>query len=428
MLAPDWWERDAWLWPQFWRHALGVADGKQTIISELMTPNRSLFPLERSSMRDELGLWSFQAIFHGIRGIIYWKYRPFRRGRQVAGRGLTDFAGRPNSFATQAAEVAKFVETHGASLAAAVPDHGGCAILFDPEIERLFAAIGVGTPAGESSFYTDQHRGWFRAFWSQGIAPAYLTPEGIGTHVPDSVSVLAAPCLAAASAELLAALQAFVKRGGMLITDARFATIDEEGILWPHAPGGGFHEFSGFEETGFSSRFADEIAVPGGELRFADDYFQELSADAECTIVEKTRGGAVAVLERKVGEGSHLHLSFLLGRKVETPASCEAALAFFGSICERIRPALVAEVVTTRKGARTDVSTLLDAQGLPWLVGITNYAYESDTVEIHFPCRTGVLRCDGREDISIEPGCLVQIEIPDRMAEAWFFEVGPESV
>ena len=61
MLAPDWWNRQAWLWPQFWRHALSVAGGRQAIISELMTPNRSLFPMEASSMTDEIRLWSYQA-------------------------------------------------------------------------------------------------------------------------------------------------------------------------------------------------------------------------------------------------------------------------------------------------------------------------------------------------------------------------------
>jgi len=422
MLAPDWWERDAWLWPQFWRHALGVADGKQTIISELMTPNRSLFPVERSSMTDELGLWSFQAVFHGVQGIIYWKHRPFRRGRQVAGRGLTDFAGRPNSFGRQAETVAKFVESHAEALCATVPDHGGCAILFDPEIERLFAAIGVGSTASESSFYTDQHRGWFRAFWSQGIAPTYVIPGVLGQGVPESIRVLAAPCLAAASKELLLTLQAFIKRGGVLITDARFATINEDGILFPHAPGGGFHEFSGFEESGFSARFADEIFVPGGVLRFEDDYFQELSTSPECMEILETRGGKTALLERRVGNGRHLHLAFLLGQKVEFKQSADAALALFGRLYERFLPALVVEVQTIRKGACTDVSTLLGANGAPWLVGVTNYAHESDEVEICLPKRNGTLRCEGTRDIVIAAGKAVRIAIPARTARAWIFE------
>jgi hypothetical protein len=422
MLAPDWWNRDAWLWPQFWRHALGVAGGKQTIISELMTPNRSLFPVERSSMTDELGLWSYQAIFHGIQGIIYWKHRPFRRGRQVAGRGLTDFAGRPNSFGEQAEAVARFVATHEKALSGSVPDHGCCAILFDPEVERLFSAIGVGSITNESSFYTDQHRGWFRAFWSQGIAPTYLTAETIASSVPESIRVLAAPCLAAASESLLQVLQAFVKRGGMLVTDARFATISEEGILFPHAPGGGFHEFSGFEETGFSARFSDEIAVPGAVLKFEDDYFQELAVGDGCSVIQTTQGGKIAALERKAGAGSHLHLTFLLGQKVESAESSTAALALFGSLCERIRPVLSSEVETIRKGPRTDVSTLLDESGEPWLIGITNYSHKSDSIELRLPRRNGVLRSAAREDVAVKMGEIIRVTIPARTAEAWLFE------
>lgn len=423
MLSPKWWESGPWLWPQFWRHALGVAGGKQTILSELMTPNRSLFPGEHSSLEDEIRLWSFQALFHGIQGVIYWKYRPFYRGRQVAGRGLTDFAGRPNAFAFQAAEAARFCGEHADRLAVAVPDSGGCAILFDPEIERLFAAIGVGaTAGGASDFYTREHRGWFRAFWSQGLAPAYLTPERIGRHVPDAVRVLAAPCLAAASTELLDALKEFVRRGGILLTDARFATLDENGILRPHSPGGGFHEFSGFEEAGFSSRFTDRLSTSGGTLEFSLDHFQKFTIAGGTSVVRVTEGGAPAILERENGAGRHWHFAFLLGHKIEA-APCPA-LALFADLIPRLQEALRPTVETLCKGAETDISTLLDPDGRPWLVGVTNYAHTRDVLEIRVPGHSGVLRSAGGNATKIEAGAAVRLEIAPRAAEAWFFSPG----
>lgn len=426
MLAPEWWEGEAWLWPQFWRHALGVGNGRQTVISELMTPNRSLFPLEHSSLEDEIRLWSFQALFHGIQGIIYWKYRPFRRGRQVAGRGLTDFSGRPNTFAGQAAEAAEFCARHADGLASATPDPAGCALLFDPEIERLFAAIGVGESGGKTSpFYTDEHRGWFRGFWSQGLAPAYLTPERIARRVPGTMRVLAAPGLAAASPGLLAVLKEFVTRGGTLLTDARFATIDDEGVLWPFSPGGGFHDFSGFEETGFSSRFTDAIATTAGPLEFHNDHFQQLAIREGTRVVVETRNGKPAVLERRIGEGRHLHCAFLLGHKIEHPGSSSPALALFSQLCQNIRPALQPVVEILHKGPRTDVSTLLDPQGLPWLLGITNYSHATDTVEIRLPGISGTLHGPDGAPLPVVAGQPVEIPCAGRSANAWFFRPNP---
>lgn len=418
MLTPRWWDRQAWLWPQFWRHALSVAHGKQTIISELMTPNRSIFPTEHSSMEDELRLWSFQAIFHGIQGLIYWKYRPFRRGRQVAGRGLTDFAGVPNSQGAQAAEAAAFLNEHADALTRAVPDDGGCAILFDPEIERLFTAIGVGAGPGQAStFYTDQHRGWFRALWSQGLAPRYVTPDTIHGGVPESIRVLVAPCLTAASAELLKMLQDFVVRGGVLITDARFATLDENGNLWSQSPGG-------LLETNFSSRFHDALATPQGDLSFVDDYFQEVVIGDDMLVLQETRGGKPAILMRQIGAGRHLHLNFLLGQKIEAPETAQAALAWFPTLFEPIRANLAAQVEVLEKGAETDISTLLNPDGAPWLIGITNHAHHADHVELRFPSHDGILRCPGRPEISLTAGKPTRVPVNPRSAEAWFFQAG----
>lgn len=416
MLAPKWWESEPWLWPQFWRHALGVADGKQTILSELMTPNRNLFPTEHSSLEDEIRLWSFQALFHGIQGIIYWKYRPFHRGRQVAGRGLTDFAGRPNDFAVQAAETARFCQDHAEGLAAAVPDSGGCAILFDPEIERLLAAIGVGTTTGGASdFYTREHRGWFRAFWSQGLAPTYLTPERIGRRVPDAVRVLAAPCLAAASAEVLEALGEFVRRGGTLLTDARFALLDENATLRPHLP----EEFRGFEEAGFSSRFTDRLSTSAGPLEFALDHFQKFALAGEVSVVRATEGGSPAVLACDKGGGRHWHFAFLLGHKIE--ADPGPALALFAGLFPTLQKAFRPTVETLHKGAETDISTLLDAEGHPWLIGVTNYSHQKDVLEICLPAHSGSLRSASGTAVKIEAGAPVRLEIAPRTAEAWFF-------
>jgi hypothetical protein len=73
MLGANWMVQDAFRWPQFWRAALSAGRGKQVIISEMMTPNRTMFPVERSSMTDQIRLWSYQAIFNGL--------RPFQRNK-----------------------------------------------------------------------------------------------------------------------------------------------------------------------------------------------------------------------------------------------------------------------------------------------------------------------------------------------------------
>lgn len=232
VLGPRWTEEDSFRWAQFWRASLSAGQGKQVIISELMTPNRSMVPTERSSMVDQIRLWSYQAIFNGIQGVIYWQYRPFRRGIQVSGRGLCNPAGEPNEYAAQAAEVAAFVERNADLLAGAHPDHAGCAVLHDANAQDIYSAIHNG------DFYTDAHAGIFQAFWQHGISPAYVTSDTHRGGVPDWVRILAVPCNVSLAATTAHALTEFLKRGGVLITESRFALLDEDATLWPEAPGG----------------------------------------------------------------------------------------------------------------------------------------------------------------------------------------------
>lgn len=410
MLARDWWNKDRWMWPQFWRHGRSVAEDKQVIISELMTPNRSIFPHEHSSMTDELRLWSYQAIFHGIQGVIYWKYRPFRRGRQVAGRGLTDFSGKPNAQAQQAAEVARFVNRHHASLLAAYPDTAGCAVLFDPDAERLLAAINSGLGNEQADFYTNAHRGWYHALWSHAVNPTYVTPERLAQGVPEAIHVLVAPCLPNVSRTLAEILAAFLERGGILLTDCRFGIIDDHGNLWEEPP---LKSLRAFQEKSFSSRFCGRV----GPLTFHNDYFQELRLADNARPLLLTDEGWPALAACDVAKGRHLHLPFLLGHKASAPRTTVGTLALFPLIFEKIKDALTPAVEILGKSHATDVSVLLHPGGSPFLVGICNYSNAPDSVTLR-PPRHMHAHLHGDGTISHAESGLLQIEIPARGATA----------
>lgn len=419
MLGEKWWESCAWLWPQFWRHALSVAQGRQTVISEMMTANRSLFPTEGSSMTDELGLWSHQAVFHGIQGIFYWKYRPFRRGRQVSGRGLTHFDGTPNAFAEQAAETVRFIRAHEAALLASRPDDAGCALVFDPEMERLFTAIGEGGGQSEpTAFYTDTHRGWFQACWRHGVNPSYLTPALIAAKgVPMRVNSLLIPCLPAINTAFAEALAAFVRRGGTVVTESRFGLLDCDGNLQPHAPGFGLHTLCGIEEVGFSCRGRQRIALPEGELELSDDYFQHLRCAQEVEALLQTDAGEPALVRRQIGKGQYLHLPLLLGHKVESEASRSDALAYFEVLIQHLRPQLAPAVKVIEKGGSTDVSVLLQPDGKPWLVGCCNYAHGEEALTIELPEGVCVQEGYGLASLAGAAG-RVEVSLPPRSATA----------
>jgi hypothetical protein len=454
MLGRDWQRLDAFSWSQFWRQQLSAARGKQTIISELMTHNRSMFPSEGSSMTDELGLWSHQALFNGVRGVIYWKYRPFIRGVQVGGRGLTTASGAPTSLADQARSAAAFSARHSARLLASTPDHAGAALVFDHDAQDLLAAIQAHDP----TFYVEAQRGIYRGFWEHGIGPRYVTPAEMARGVPGDIRVLAFPCDVCVSAELAAALLDFVRAGGVLFTEGRFGLLDPNGYLHTHAPGAGLHEALGVREAHFTCDARDRVSLggrngsagnEGDESREGSeaplvlelvDHLQILELGAGAEVRVRSERGRALLVQNRVGSGLYVHVAFLLGRAIHRGAP--GALELFARAFECLEPALSPAVAVIEKPPMVDVSVLIDARGRATLVGICNYRREPSEIELELPARSAASLEAGAEALLLPGGSdasrrvrvaarravavIVEhsLELPSRGEEAWTEKAG----
>ncbi|MEM7625253.1 MAG: alpha-amylase family protein [Planctomycetota bacterium] len=376
MLPEPFWETQAWAWPMFWRTADAAARGKPVVISEMMTANRTLLPTEFSSMTDEVGLWSAQAFFHGVDGLIYWKWRPFRRGLQVGGRGMTDNNGTPNDQAEQAAAVAEWVAKDGPRLAELRPDHAGCAILHDHNTQHLLHAMGP-TPPG---VYLDSGMGLFYAFWRRGISPTFLAGRLLDTEgVPADIHVLVVPCGLSCSQAQADHLKAFLDRGGTLVTESRFGLIDEDGNLWDHAPRGGLHEQLAFTEKRLNARYVGRVSSVGLELQH--EHVQdrlELAHDTKVTLAFDD--GIPLFIHRAVSQGRHLHCTGLLGSLIHRKLT--GALNAFDVLFTEIQKNLSPSLAITNPPANIDVAVLNDSTGRAAAVGITSFQHEPITFKL----------------------------------------------
>jgi hypothetical protein len=408
MLGDDWRERDAYSWAQFWRQQISAGRGKQTIISELMTHNRSMFPAEGSSMTDQLGLWSHQALFNGIQGVIYWKYRPFIRGLQVAGRGLTDHAGNPTALAHQAKRAAAFSARHADLLARSCPDHAGAAILHDHDAQDLYTSIQAWDPA----FYVEAQRGIFRGFWEHGISPRYITPPELATGVPHEIRVLAIPCNVCLAPALGAVLLDFVRRGGVLFTEGRFALLDADGRVYPSVPGAGLREALGVAEVHFTCDARDTVRFDGaaGAAFSIADYLQVLELAGSARALIWSEQGRAVLVESVLGLGRYVHSAALLGRAIHRGAP--GALRLFLAAFNRLRPALAPVVAVRSKASMVDVSVLVGDDGRATLVGVCNYRNELSRVEFAGEQLPQAIECSPAKAERTEGGWA--IEVPAR--------------
>jgi hypothetical protein len=224
------------------------------------------------------------------------------------------------------------------------------------------------------------------------------------------------------SSVFASALINFVQSGGVLVTESRFAILDENGSLQSHAPGAGLHEALGFEEENFSARFRDSIALGSQELVFHDDYFQELCLKNNSRALLKTRGGLPALVESSLGAGKCLHVPFILGHKLEFSESESNALGYFEKLFPCFRDALCPVVETITKGKKTDVSVLLDKNGKIHMAGICNYSEAPDTVVLAIKAQDANAFLPDGVQLKTEGDGLLTVEIPPRSIQAIHFK------
>jgi len=228
---------------------------KPVMVSELQTHNQTVLA-RNSSVFDEIKLWTWQAFMYGIEALVYWKWKPFSRGFQVTGRGMTLQDGSPNERAAQAAEIARAINTNPEAFLGRKIYDSGVAMLYSPTCDSF---TDLTLPDEKSGFYRDSFAGWYRYLFNRGITPSVIKAADLDKGHTGHLRVLVIPALAMLSREDASRIRAFVTSGGKVIADGRFAVMDENGFAYDHAPGELTGLF-GYQELDFLSPYADKNA------------------------------------------------------------------------------------------------------------------------------------------------------------------------
>lgn len=234
-----------------------VSRHRPIMISELQTHNQTALA-RGSSVFDEIRLWTWQAFAHGVEALAYWKWNPFTRGFQVAGRGMTGPDGQPNDRAAQAAECAKVIRQAGQLLIGRTVFDSGVAILYSPTCDRFTDLILPDEPG----LYRRSLAGWYRHLWNKGVTPSILQPQDLPAAASRDTKLLIIPCLAMLSRQDADRIRRFASPTRKIIADGRFAIVDENGFAYDQPPGGLTDTF-GYVETDFLSPYHDQGSAAG---------------------------------------------------------------------------------------------------------------------------------------------------------------------
>ena len=283
---PDQWERNHNLQPcPFWLHNLTfntircAAGTKPYILTEFYTNQQNGLSLNGYLTKELASLLAWTALANNCKGIIYWKWQPFMRGRQSLGRGLIRADGTLAPSGEAVGEFGKVIKKYGETLYNAQLEKPKVAILLD--IVGLIKTLEQTTEMATNKFMYESNAGLFKALYEGDISADVLrTDRRLTLEDLKSYKILFLPFQIVMRQDVAELLKEYVKQGGWVVADARTATVNELDFAYRISPGAGLDSLFGAVRTSWvadkgSSRVRVRRIGDEKPFTFEGKYFRE---------------------------------------------------------------------------------------------------------------------------------------------------------
>jgi beta-galactosidase len=333
---PDGWERDHNLEPcPFWMHNLtfntirclpaGRADTsgeiKNYILTELYTNAQNGLALNGYQSKEFVNLLAWTALSNDCKGIVYWQWKPFMRGRQSLGRGLCLVDGNLAPRGEAVKDIGAVINKYGDTLYQAHLKKPQVAVLVD--MVGLLKTLEQTTEPSTNKFMYESNAGLFKALYEQNIGVDILRMDrGLDARTLNSYKIIFLPFQVVMRKPIAELLKEYVRQGGWLVADARTATLNELDFAYHISPGEGLDELFGAVRTDWiGQKTYFQVSLPAEKItmedkvnqpfesacrtdRFEGKYFRdELQLKDSVDFIGIFEDNSPAVIEHKYGKG-----------------------------------------------------------------------------------------------------------------------------
>lgn len=262
-----------------------------------------------SPTRDDIARWVWLGLGCGAEKIVFWCFNTRNEGFEGAEWGLLGFDGRPSPRLEATTEICRILEREQELLRRVRPAAPQVYILHGESAWILSDVEGEGE---------DPRNPRNRMLASDAVAGAYQMCQDLGLQVgfvnedmilegalPEG-AVLLAPSVFACRDGVCEALEAFVRRGGILIADQMFGIKDEYGRIR--------YERSGTLQRIFGVRQRDLGVLNGPETWQTENltcnaWFMRMEGEAAgAAVLGRFSDGAPALLRSSCGKGTALRI------------------------------------------------------------------------------------------------------------------------
>jgi beta-galactosidase len=323
---PDGWEREHNLEPcPFWLHNLtfntirSAAGSKNYILTELFTNAQNGLALNGYLSREFTEDLAWTALANDCKGMIYWKWLPFMRGRQSLGRGLTRVDGDLAPRGEAVKDLGAILDKYGALLYRAHLKKPQAAILVD--MVGLLKTLEQTTEPATTKFMYESSAGVFKALYEENITVDMVRMDrGLDLQTLMQYKVIYLPFQIVMRRKVAEVLKAYVRQGGWLAADARTATIDELDFAYQTSPGAGLDElFGAVRPDWVGQKRSFKVRMDGADdqpaFEFEGKYFRDqlrLTGNAK-VLGSFIDNGEPAVIQNHYGDGMAILSAVPLG-------------------------------------------------------------------------------------------------------------------
>lgn len=405
-----------WFWAQILDDLRCAAGEKPFYIAELQTHYRSRYhPTDRMSP-EQLSMIIWMCVAHGAKGITMWKWRPFLRGFQLSGRGITHHDGTPTDRAEIVKKIGAVLRKNSEIFLGMKTTRSEVAILFNPIIFLKLISLLYKPESVEYS--ATSLYGFYKALWENQIPVDFIRNEDIRSGKLTQYKVLFMPFALSLDNDIAEKLVSYVQNGGVLVADSPCAVTDDfENNCYQIMPGAGLDKlfkckeidlhggqdvspsqsvYSSGEASG--SGIALHITDPGSSLpgilpetSFSGSlYEEELQVLPGGKIVGTFDNGLPAIVSSVYGNGSTIFVGTCLGRSYfkyseEQIKRIIASIVKFGGVTKHV------EVTPNKKDKPFDV--VLHEHGNEKIIFLINLNNEPVTFKVSIKLSESKFSC-----------------------------------
>ena len=357
------------------------AKDKPVISAEmLMLPGYTLDLPEKIDAND-IKRFVFSGIAGGLKGFIFWQYRPEILGREAPFWGLTYLDGSSTPWLESYAETGRVLQKNASFLLDAKPGKAEIAILYNPE-NQVFAWEATGNEKSA----TDSLLGIHRSLYEHNFITDFIHPREFPS-VLQNYKVLILPFPYLLNEPLTSVIEGWVRNGGVLISESYTAGWNREnGHHEKIIPGYGLHKVFGIRQMAVEP--ADEEGkvkiITSKEIPFIKkgtiiygSLVKETFKTEGAKVLAEFENGEPAITYNEYGKGKAVQIGSYTGlvyQREKTKSNGEL-ISGLVEYCTKIRRP------ETNKKIRIDV---LEKDGQQMVI-IQNLEKKNQAAEINIP-------------------------------------------